>query len=152
MKEETGLDFSPLTPDTLYERPFFTSVGMTDECCATVYGYASGQISQEGLEDTEDLEVVLADRERGTPHPERRACWRSCAYMLMHFLKKKNLSAFAVVSKKLVCYNQMLRSDRFCQENISRADQNCVPSFACIRLETENFKHNRRKRWKQKLK
>ena len=36
MKEETGLDFSPLTPDTLYERPFFTSVGMTDECCATV--------------------------------------------------------------------------------------------------------------------
>lgn len=27
MKEETGLDFSPLTPDTLYERPFFTSVG-----------------------------------------------------------------------------------------------------------------------------
>ena len=28
MKEETGLDFSPLTPDTLYERPFFTSVGM----------------------------------------------------------------------------------------------------------------------------
>ena len=28
MKEETGLDFSPLTPDPLYERPFFTSVGM----------------------------------------------------------------------------------------------------------------------------
>ena len=29
MKEETGLDFSPLMPDPLYERPFFTSVGMT---------------------------------------------------------------------------------------------------------------------------
>lgn len=89
MKEETGLDFSPLTPDTLYERPFFTSVGMTDECCATVYGYASGQISREGLEDTEDLEVVLADREevRRILKEERVAIM--CAYMLMHFLKEE---------------------------------------------------------------
>ena len=89
MKEETGLDFSPLTPDPLYERPFFTSVGMTDECCATVYGYASGQISREGLEDTEDLEVVLADREevRRILKEERVAIM--CAYMLMHFLHDK---------------------------------------------------------------
>ena len=94
MKEETGLDFSPLTPDTLYERPFFTSVGMTDECCATVYGYASGQISREGLEDTEDLEVVLADREevRRILKEERVAIM--CAYMLMHFLKDKEPFAF----------------------------------------------------------
>lgn len=152
MKEETGLDFSPLTPDTLYERPFFTSVGMTDECCATVYGYASGQISREGLEDTEDLEVVLADREevRRILKEERVAIM--CAYMLMHFLKEEEPFGFCSCKQKLVCYNQMLRSDRFCQVNISRADQNCVPSFACVRLETENFKHNRRKRWKQKLK
>lgn len=88
MKEETGLDFSPLMPDPLYERPFFTSVGMTDECCATVYGYASGQISREGLEDTEDLEVVLADRAevRRILKEERVAIM--CAYMLMHFLKE----------------------------------------------------------------
>ena len=94
MKEETGLDFSPLTPDTLYERTFFTSVGMTDECCATVYGYASGQISREGLEDTEDLEVVLADREevRRIPKEERVAIM--CAYMLMHFLKEEEPFGF----------------------------------------------------------
>lgn len=94
MKEETGLDFSPLTPDTLYERPFFTSVGMTDECCATVYGYASGQISREGLEDTEDLEVVLADREevRRILKEERVAIM--CAYMLMHFLKEEEPFGF----------------------------------------------------------
>ena len=152
MKEETGLDFSPLTPDTLYERPFFTSVGMTDECCATVYGYASGQISREGLEDTEDLEVVLADREevRRILKEERVAIM--CAYADAFSERRRTFRLFTVVSKKLVCYNQMLRSDRFCQVNISRADQNCVPSFACVRLETENFKHNRRKRWKQKLK
>ena len=89
MKEETGLDFSPLTPDTLYERPFFTSVGMTDECC-----YASGQISREGLEDTEDLEVVLADREevRRILKEERVAIM--CAYMLMHFLKEEEPFGF----------------------------------------------------------
>ena len=94
MKEETGLDFSPLTPDTLYERPFFTSVGMTDECCATVYGYASGQISREGLEDTEDLEVVLADREevRRILKEERVAIM--CAYMLMHFQKEEEPFGF----------------------------------------------------------
>ena len=81
-------------PDTLYERPFFTSVGMTDECCATVYGYASGQISREGLEDTEDLEVVLADREevRRILKEERVAIM--CAYMLMHFLKEEEPFGF----------------------------------------------------------
>ena len=35
---------------------------MTDESCATVYGYASGEISKEAQEDTEEIEVVLADR------------------------------------------------------------------------------------------
>ena len=92
--QKTVLDFSPLTPDTLYERPFFTSVGMTDECCATVYGYASGQISREGLEDTEDLEVVLADREevRRILKEERVAIM--CAYMLMHFLKEEEPFGF----------------------------------------------------------
>ena len=93
-KEETGRDFAPLTPDTLYERPFFTSVGMIDERCATVYGYASGQISREGLEDTDDLAVVLADREevRRILKEERVAIM--CAYMLMHFLKEEEPFGF----------------------------------------------------------
>ena len=88
VKEETGLDFSPLMPDPLYERPFFTSVGMTDESCATVYGYASGQISREGLEDTEDLEVVLADRTEVHRILKEERVAIMCAYMLMHFLKE----------------------------------------------------------------
>ena len=94
MKEETGLDFSPLMPDPLYERPFFTSVGMTDESCATVYGYASGQISREGLEDTEDLEVVLADRAEVHRILKEERVAIMCAYMLMHFLKDKEPFAF----------------------------------------------------------
>ena len=97
MKEETGLDFSPLMPDPLYERPFFTSVGMTDESCATVYGYASGQISRKGLEDTEDLEVVLAERGAGGDHV--------CVYADAFPEGRRTFRLFAVVSKKLVCYN-----------------------------------------------
>ena len=61
--EETGLKLEPLPVNPAYERPFFTTVGMTDESCAAVYGYASGEISTQAQEDTEEIEVVLADRE-----------------------------------------------------------------------------------------
>ncbi|MGN0277589.1 MAG: NUDIX hydrolase [Hominisplanchenecus sp.] len=89
MKEETGLDFHPLSVDPMFEKPFFTTVGMTDECCGTVYGYADGTVSRDGLEDTEDIEVVIADREevRRILKEERVAIM--CAYMLMHFLKEE---------------------------------------------------------------
>ena len=86
MREETGLDFIPLQTDPCYERAFFTTVGMTDEKCSLVFGYADGEISGEGLEASEDLEVVLADRKeaRRILHEERVAL--PCAYMLMHFI------------------------------------------------------------------
>lgn len=89
MKEETGLDFHPLSVDPMFEKPFFTTVGMTDECCGTVYGHADGTVSRDGLEDTEDIEVVIADREevRRILKEERVAIM--CAYMLMHFLKEE---------------------------------------------------------------
>lgn len=35
LKEETGLDFEPLQVDEMYHKPFFTTIGMTDESCAT---------------------------------------------------------------------------------------------------------------------
>lgn len=62
MKEETGLAFTPRKVDAMYEKPFYTTIGMTDECCSMVFGQASGTVSRDGLEDTEDLDVVLADR------------------------------------------------------------------------------------------
>ena len=62
MKEETGLDFVPLSVNEAYEKPAFTTVGMTDESCATVFGVSTGEISKEFQEDTEEIEVVLADR------------------------------------------------------------------------------------------
>ena len=46
LKEETGLKLEPIVVDDIYQKPYYTSVGMTDECCGTVYGYASGEISK----------------------------------------------------------------------------------------------------------
>lgn len=86
MKEETGLTFTPLDVDPAYERPFFTTVGMTDEACATVYGYAEGIISDKGLDDTEELEIMVADRNEVKRILREEKVAIICAYMLMHFL------------------------------------------------------------------
>ena len=94
MKEETGLELSPIDVDPAYEKPYFTTIGMTDESCATVYGYTSGEISGDGLEDSEELEIVLADREevRRIMREEKAAIMT--AYMLMHFLHDEEPFAF----------------------------------------------------------
>lgn len=94
MKEETGLELSPIDVNPAYEKPYFTTIGMTDESCATVYGYTSGEISGDGLEDSEELEIVLADREevRRIMREEKAAIMT--AYMLMHFLHDEEPFAF----------------------------------------------------------
>lgn len=86
MKEETGLVFRPLDADPMYERPFYNSVGMTDESCNMVYGYGEGNVSREGLEDSEELEVVLADREEAVRILREEKVAANCAYMLMQFI------------------------------------------------------------------
>ena len=94
MREETGLVLEPLKVDPAYEKPYFTTVGMTDESCATVYGYASGTVSKADQEDSEEIEVVLAGRDevRRILKEERVAIM--CAYMLMHFLEDEEPFAF----------------------------------------------------------
>ncbi len=86
MHEETGLVFTPLETDPMYQEPRFTTVGLTDESCATVFGYSTGSVSGKYLEASEEIEVVLADREevRRILKEERVAIM--CAYQLMHFL------------------------------------------------------------------
>ena len=86
LKEETGLDFKQVKADEMYSKPLFTTIGMTDESCATVYGYASGKISKEGLEDNEDLEVIIADRKEVRRILKEENVSINCGYLLMHFL------------------------------------------------------------------
>ena len=94
MHEETGLAFSPIEADPMYEVPRFTTVGMTDEAVATVYGYASGQLSSRFEEVSEEIETVLADRDevRRILREERVALL--CAYQLAHFLQDEEPFAF----------------------------------------------------------
>ena len=86
LKEETGLDFHPLEVDPIYSRPYFTTIGMTDESCATVYGYADGEVSRAGLEDSEDLDIVLADRTEVARILREERVSMNCGYLMMHFL------------------------------------------------------------------
>jgi ADP-ribose pyrophosphatase len=85
MSEETGLKFTPVDAGA-YSRPFFTTVGMTDEACGTVYGYCSGEPSTANQEGSEDIEVVLADREECKRILREENVAIMCAYMLMHFI------------------------------------------------------------------
>ena len=85
MQEETGLQFQPVDAGAC-SRPFFTSIGMTDESCGTVYGYCSGTPSVAGQEGTEDIQVVLADREECKRILREENVAIMCAYMLMHFI------------------------------------------------------------------
>ena len=73
MHEETGLTFTPIEVDPMYEEPRFTTVGMTDESCATVYGYSEGQISDRFLEDS----VVTAKDRSATASWRTAKSWRS---------------------------------------------------------------------------
>lgn len=94
MREETGLLLRPLQADSIYERPYYMTVGMTDECCATVYGYCVGEISAELMEESEEIEVVLADRDEARRILKEERVSVVCAYMLMHFLQEKEPFAF----------------------------------------------------------
>lgn len=84
--EETGLHFVPKKVHNAYAKPFFTTVGMTDECCGTVYGYCDGTPSNLGQEESEDIEIVLADREECKRILKEENVAIMCAYMLMHFI------------------------------------------------------------------
>ena len=89
LKEETGLSLELIDDDLMFEKPGFMSVGMTDESCATIYGYASGTPSKKGQEDSEEIEIVLADREEVKRILKEEHVAIMCAYMLMHFLQNK---------------------------------------------------------------
>ncbi len=84
--EETGLKFTPKRVHAAYARPYYTTVGMTDECCGTVYGYCEGVPNNSHQEDTEDIQIVLADREECRRILREENVAIMCAYMLMHFI------------------------------------------------------------------
>ena len=85
MFEETGLVFTPVEAGC-YMKPFFTTVGMTDESCGTVFGYCSGTPTNTNQESSEDIQVFIADREECRRILREENVAIMCAYMLMHFI------------------------------------------------------------------
>lgn len=85
MYEETGLNFTPVNGGDC-QRPFFTTVGMTDESCGLCFGYCSGTPSNVHQEDTEDIQVILADRDECRRILKEENVAIMCAYMMMHFI------------------------------------------------------------------
>jgi len=85
MFEETGLTFTPVKSGC-FGRPFFTTVGMTDESCGTVFGYCSGDPTSVNQEGSEDIQVILADRDECRRILKEENVAIMCAYMLMHFI------------------------------------------------------------------
>jgi len=96
MKEETGLSFEVYAGgDGAYRRPFFMGAGFTDESCNAVFGYASGTVSRDALEDTESIQVLTADkREVRRILREEKVSIRA-AYLLMNFLHADMEAPFA---------------------------------------------------------
>ena len=85
MYEETGLSFAPVDAGS-YSRPFFTTIGMTDESCGTVYGYCSGEPTNINQEASEEIQVVIADKAECRRILKEENVAIMCAYMLMHFI------------------------------------------------------------------
>lgn len=95
MKEETGLDFIEYTGGkSCYRRPFFMGPGFTDETSASVFGTVSGSVSDQFVEDTEEIQVVLADKEKVRRILENERVSMRGAYLMMHFLHSKDPFAF----------------------------------------------------------
>lgn len=94
LKEETGLTLTPIKVAPEYEKPYFTTIGMTDESCAAVYGYAAGEITRKYQEDSEEIEVVLADRAEVRRILKEEHVAIMCAYMMMHFLHEEDAFGF----------------------------------------------------------
>ena len=88
MFEETGLTFTPIKAGSR-SKPFFMSVGMTDESCGTVFGYCSGEPTNCHQEASEEIQVVIADRTECRRILREENVALPCAYMLMHFIATK---------------------------------------------------------------
>ncbi len=85
MYEETGLTMTPVEAGCR-SKPFFMTVGMTDESCGMVFGYCSGEPTNRNQEESEEIQVVIADRAECRRILREENVALPCAYMLMHFI------------------------------------------------------------------
>ncbi len=92
--EETGMVLSPLDVDPVYETPRFSSIGMTDESCAIVFGYVSGELSQDYMESTEEIIPLLVDREEARRILREENVAAPCSYHIERFVTDEDPFAY----------------------------------------------------------
>ncbi len=99
MKEETGMDFEVYEEgNASYRRPFFMGAGFTDESCNAVFGYASGKISRDDMEDTESIQVLIVDKQEAKRILAEEKVSIRAAYLLMQFIHADKDAPFAFLN------------------------------------------------------
>ena len=96
MKEETGLSFLEYTGgDGCFRTPFFMGPGLTHESSCAVYGTVRLEGKRQECEETEEIQVVLADKgEVRRILSEERVSLRG-AYLMMQYLHMDAEKPFA---------------------------------------------------------
>lgn len=103
MKEETGLFFEPYEGgDAAFKRPVFLGAGMTDETSTTVFGYVTGELTGRFAEDTESIEVVLADKAEVCRILRKERISLRAAFLLMHFIRSEKDNPFAFLDMNII--------------------------------------------------
>lgn len=99
MKEETGLAFEPWTQgNPAYERPYFLGAGMTDETSTSVFGFASGNISDCYQENTESIEVLFADKAQAKRILAKERISLRAAFLLFNFIHADESNPFSFLN------------------------------------------------------
>ena len=83
--EETGMSLT-LVRGHHSSRPYYSSIGLTDESVTTVYGYAAGIPTSEHEDETEDINVVLADRRECVRILKEEHVTAMAAFIMMNFI------------------------------------------------------------------
>ncbi len=91
--EETGMNFTMFTEHNS-SRPYYISIGMSDESVITVFGFADGEPTSENQEESEDITVVLADREECRRILREENVAVPCAYLLYSFITSDDSKPF----------------------------------------------------------
>ncbi len=94
MSEETGWKFTVYEGgEPAFRRGFFLAQGLTDESGSMIFGTVTEQVGQQ-LENTEDIQVVLADRQEALRILREERVSMRCGLMLMQFLKAESKVPF----------------------------------------------------------
>lgn len=94
--EETGMTLELYEGgDPVLRNAFYTTVGLTDESVSVLYGFAAGNPNGDSKEATEDIGVVIADREEVKRILREEKVAMKCAQSLIHFLHADPKEPFA---------------------------------------------------------